>query len=309
MINVDPLQAVLEAADHVSANLTRETIGGSGGEENDTGSQAQLAWHVSADELRGVVQPLIESLERLDANELLNLRQASDGKGARVSKQRKCRPIHHLVTPSYKNHQDIVRYLSVAEKAERYSIGIFVFPPGSRIPLHDHPGMVVLSRVLYGNFRVESLDLVDAPKNERSKDTVAQPAHPPSIFQASLQNLKSVMSFYSEVADEVKDGSLFARPNAQPLGVDGDILSAPNVTCLYPHEGNFHSFVAGPEGAAVLDVLLPPYDDGERDCTFYESHRFETGPSEHDVFKLVPIPAPDDFHCYSGSYGSFGRCG
>ena len=115
------------------------------------------------------------------------------------------------------------------------------------------------------------------------------------------------MSFYSEVADEVKDGSLFARPNAQPLGVDGDILSAPNVTCLYPHEGNFHSFVAGPEGAAVLDVLLPPYDDGERDCTFYESHRFETDPSEHDVFKLVPIPAPDDFHCYSGSYGSFGR--
>mmetsp|Transcript_38183 Transcript_38183/g.91404 ORF Transcript_38183/g.91404 Transcript_38183/m.91404 type:complete len:310 (-) Transcript_38183:125-1054(-) len=301
MTNVDPLQAVLETADHVAANLTRETSGENG---NDC-----LAWHLPADELRGAVQPLIESLERLEADVLLNL--VADGKGARVSKQQYCRPIHQLVTPSYKNQRDIVRYLAVAD-TPTYSVGIFVFPPGSKIPLHDHPDMVVVSRVLYGDFRVESYDLIDAPKKERStQDTaVAQPTptHPPSIFRASFQKLKSFMSFFSEVADEVNDRSLYARPNAQPLGVDGDNLSAPNVTCLYPHEGNFHSFVAGPDGAAVLDILLPPYEDGERDCTFYETRRLETDFSEHDVFRLVPIPAPDDFHCYSGSYGRFGRC-
>ena len=300
----DPLlQAVFAAADHVSASLTSET-GGSAVPVID-------GQHLSADELKGVVQPLIESLENLDADALLSLRSTTDGKGARVSKHRKCRPIHHLVTPSYKNQQDIVRYLSVAEKAQ-YSVGIFVFPPGSRIPLHDHPDMVVLSRVLYGNFRVESYDLIDAPKKERNTQDTAVEPHPPSILRASFQKLKSFMSFFSEVAGELNDGSLFARPNAQPQGVDGDNLSAPNVTCLYPHEGNFHSFIAGPDGAAVLDVLLPPYEDEERECTFYETRRLETDSDpdlcEDDDIRLVPIPAPDDFHCFSGSYGRFGRC-
>ncbi len=48
-------------------------------------------------------------------------------------------------------------------------------------------------------------------------------------------------------------------------------ISAPNVMCLYPREGNCHPFVTGPLGAAVLDVLFPPYNDGnDRGCTYYE---------------------------------------
>ena len=46
------------------------------------------------------------------------------------------------------------------EIPDQYSIGIFVFPPYARIPLHDHPGMCVLSRILYGDVRVVSLDLL-----------------------------------------------------------------------------------------------------------------------------------------------------
>ena len=50
-----------------------------------------------------------------------------------------------------------------------------------------------------------------------------------------------------------------------------DRLQAPGVTVLYPFEGNLHEFVAGPGGAAVIDVLLAPYDNLQnRDCTFYE---------------------------------------
>ena len=49
-----------------------------------------------------------------------------------------------------------------------------------------------------------------------------------------------------------------------------DHLQAPDVTALYPFEGQLHEFQAGPNGAAVLDVLLPPYDEShDRDCTFY----------------------------------------
>jgi hypothetical protein len=56
--------------------------------------------------------------------------------------------------------------------------------------------------------------------------------------------------------------ALHAKINQSPMGVEKlqiedesvNILSAPRVTCLFPKEGNCHAFVAGPRGAAVLDV-------------------------------------------------------
>ncbi|KAG7387564.1 hypothetical protein PHYPSEUDO_013958 [Phytophthora pseudosyringae] len=52
-----------------------------------------------------------------------------------------------------------VHYEHVYED-ETFSIGIFILPPGVSIPLHDHPSMSVISRVLYGSLHVKSYDLV-----------------------------------------------------------------------------------------------------------------------------------------------------
>jgi hypothetical protein len=108
-----------------------------------------------------------------------------------------------------------------------------------------------------------------------------------------------------------------------------DLLCAPAVVALFPHEGNLHQFVSGDRGAAVLDVLIPPYDeDDDRDCTYFEilpleQHEKEDTNDEDDAMdttrtnttgalrsmmggpcRVAPCSA-DDFSCLGGTYAKW----
>lgn len=434
-------------------------FGGGGG--GGSSRVLDLSQH-SESELKRAVSPLIQEMEKLDAAALLSLDAISeDGTGrskgaggAALDPKRglTVMPIHDRVFPpcdncckdddndsemeenydddkgnNRKNNNNInntVRYLHVVDLPHKYSVGIFVFPPNARMPLHDHPNMIVLSRVLYGELQVHSYDIVhpvgptpnasvdddhddddaDAPMSDNDNNTNAavvdhqvaedgdltdestnnadfvtssfnySPTRTPGVMQKSLTKIKDFLTMkivsYSSHGHEDDDDMqvdpvLYVRPNLNPVGTVrrrssllvpgsthesgnalsspsvkvsnvGDdtgskeddeqlIISAPSVTCLFPREGNCHAFVAGPQGAALLDILLPPYDTEDvRDCTFYEvanehavqhhqvpNHSSATTTATTSIsssLKLTPIDQPDDFHCVSGSYGRFGAC-
>ncbi|KAK9811607.1 hypothetical protein WJX72_006869 [[Myrmecia] bisecta] len=126
-----------------------------------------------------------------------------------------------------------VMYLHVYEDAD-LTIGIFCLPASATLPLHNHPGMTVLSRVLYGDMLVKAYDWAD-PANASAAAAAPQDAH--------------------VITDRIVRG--------------GD---PPEV--LYPTSGgNMHSFTAA-SPCAVLDLLAPPYaPEAGRDCKYYSADK------------------------------------
>eukprot|EP00047_Mylnosiga_fluctuans_P008110 m.6137 g.6137 ORF g.6137 m.6137 type:complete len:247 (+) comp2067_c0_seq1:68-808(+) len=79
------------------------------------------------------------------------------------------------------------------------SAGIFCMPPGSFIPLHDHPNMIVYSKVLYGTLRTQSvdwdIDTCDAPMCARlSDDSIETPESPVLEIRPTHFNLHSLLA-------------------------------------------------------------------------------------------------------------------
>ena len=131
------------------------------------------------------------------------------------------------------------------------SIGIFVLPPGARLPLHDHPEMSVLSKLLFGRLRVTSYDLPpSAPPPQRTLFG----------FGGDARLLRCEPPRVHEVAAPI-----------ETLRLDA--------VC-----GNIHAFEAL-EHTAIFDVLAPPYSDRDgRSCHYYEA-------DDDHVLREVPWPA------------------
>ncbi|KAK9123029.1 hypothetical protein Sjap_012631 [Stephania japonica] len=126
-----------------------------------------------------------------------------------------------------------VTYTTTIYQCKNFSLSLFFLPANGVIPLHNHPGMTVFSKLLLGSMHIKSYDWID---QDHKPD---EPALPTKLRLATLKTDK--------------------------------VFSAPcDTSILYPTTGgNIHEFRAVTP-CAVLDVLGPPYsgEDG-RDCTYY----------------------------------------
>lgn len=78
---------------------------------------------------------------------------------------------HDFIDSSYESTGTIT-YIGVATE-EDVHMAVFVMPPGSSIPLHDHVNMSVVSRVLWGELEVQSYDLVPSSWSNLNAESVA----------------------------------------------------------------------------------------------------------------------------------------
>ncbi|KAG8435586.1 hypothetical protein GDO86_013501 [Hymenochirus boettgeri] len=179
-----------------------------------------------------------------------------------------------------------VTYMHICE-TPCFSLGVFLLRPGASIPLHDHPGMHGLLKVLYGTLRISGFDRLEGTE---------QPSPPCQSGAVRRAVLRSVGEF-------------------------GDQSPA----CLLgPHRENLHQICAVGGEAAFLDILAPPYDPSDgRDCHYYklwsptaacptaspgggaegsgEDSTAGGGAPQKEVW-LLEIPQPDDFWCGGEPY-------
>lgn len=81
-----------------------------------------------------------------------------------------------------------LEYLKLHDCAA-FTMGVFRFPENGTIPLHDHPGMTVVSKLLYGRVRVLSYDWAEAESPSTTRVPRRARLVADRIIQAPIQPL------------------------------------------------------------------------------------------------------------------------
>ncbi|KAL6882085.1 hypothetical protein ACP4OV_011557 [Aristida adscensionis] len=138
------------------------------------------------------------------------------------------------------------------ESSNELSFGVFCLPHSAVIPLHDHPGMTVFSKILMGAMHMRSYDWV-----------------------APMSGGNAMMT---------PSGARLAK-----LHADSVLDASSETVVLYPQSGgNLHRFTAV-SPCALLDVMGPPYcHDQGRDCSYYRGRTMISGGEEFAWLKQVP---------------------
>ncbi|KAK7869574.1 hypothetical protein R5R35_003366 [Gryllus longicercus] len=167
-----------------------------------------------------------------------------------------------------------VTYIEIYED-HAVTIGIFVLRSGMRIPLHDHPQMHGILKVLTGTLKLQSYNILPAVEQDTLRRRTAMGRN--AIFVEKLPEVY--------VSD------------SDPACV------------LTPDEGNLHEIHSVDGPAAFLDILAPPYDSSvseneERSCHYFQERKLNEDRTlrNKNIVALFRISSPSDFWSDSAPY-------
>ncbi|XP_072934670.1 2-aminoethanethiol dioxygenase [Epargyreus clarus] len=172
-------------------------------------------------------------------------------------------------------------YIEVFQNRQ-VNMSIFVLKPGFKMPLHDHPHMHGLLKVISGAVRIRSFtehhlkeEMTSADSTSRAKIEAAR------LTQGKHMNRR----FFAKISQD-------------------HICKANSETCvLTPTVSNYHEIEALSMPAAFFDILSPPYDTliegiGPRRCSYYNVvNNIST-----NLVELQETSVPDCFYCDQAPY-------
>lgn len=172
-------------------------------------------------------------------------------------------------------------YIEVFQNS-RVNMSIFVLKPGFRMPLHDHPHMHGLLKVISGAVRIRSFTEYPLKEVVNMIDFTTRARHEAARLAKGFHQKRKLFALVSN--------NRICRENAE--------------TCiLTPTLSNYHEIEALEMPAAFFDILSPPYDTlikeiGPRRCRYYEvSQEIST-----NVVELQETEVPTCFFCDTSPY-------
>ncbi|XP_053619742.1 2-aminoethanethiol dioxygenase [Plodia interpunctella] len=172
-------------------------------------------------------------------------------------------------------------YIEVFQNS-RINMSIFVLKPGFKMPLHDHPHMHGLLKVIAGAVRIRSFTEYPLKEAVNELDFAARAKH---------EAARLAQGFH-------KRRRLFAKVS------QNKICAANASTCiLTPTISNYHEIEALEMPAAFFDILSPPYDTlikdiGPRRCRYYDV----VNEVSSNVVELQETEVPKCFYCDQAPY-------
>lgn len=98
----------------------------------------------------------------------------------------------HFTHDALERGYNAISYISVM-KNDNVMMAIFVMPPGSEIPLHDHAHMFVASNVLWGQLEVQTYDLVASALPSFRRERVALRRKPELVGAGDVRTLSPTL--------------------------------------------------------------------------------------------------------------------
>lgn len=150
----------------------------------------------------------------------------------------------------------------------KFTVGIFILKPGMKLPLHNHPHMYGLIKVLMGKVKVTSYSINTEKTNQIDSRNFGGTGFSLNRFRS--KNIITAECVSQDIVD-TSDGCCVVEPN----------------------NNNLHEIESIDGPAAFIDILAPPYETvipgiGVRKCSYYSI----LSQVNDNVYKLQEISSP-----------------